>query len=279
MILLALPLSKGFSVSAGKCLMGEKSAKKRLDLLLVEGGLAESRARAQWLIRQGLVHCDGQPCYQPGRRFPATASISLLDTLPYVSRGGLKLAHALDTFGLVVEGLVALDVGASTGGFSDCLLQRGVGQVYAVDVGTGQLHPRLRRDTRVISREQTDIRDLEELPGKVLVDLIVVDVSFISLRLVLPTLLRFLRPSGQMVVLIKPQFEAGPEAVSRGGMVRRPQDRRRALEEVLGFARELGLVLGGLCQAPPDPPRANIEYLACLRLAGPGVPLEWKFEH
>jgi 23S rRNA (cytidine1920-2'-O)/16S rRNA (cytidine1409-2'-O)-methyltransferase len=135
------------------------------------------------------------------------------------------------------------------------------------------LHPRLRRDPRVISLERTDIRDLETLPGNELVDLIVVDVSFISLRLVLPTLLRFLRASGQMVILIKPQFEAGPEAVSRGGVVRGAQDRHRVLEEVLGFVRDLGLVVECFCQAPPDAHRANVEYLAWLRRSGPGRPL------
>ena len=251
--------------------MGKQRGKVRLDLLLVERGLAESRARAQWLIRQGHVRCGGQPCLQPGQRVPQNVPLEVTAALPYVSRGGLKLAHALDTFGLTVAGRVALDVGASTGGFTDCLLQRGARMVYAVDVGQGQLHPRLRADPRVIPLEGTDIRSLEALPDGVVPDLAVVDVSFISLRLVLPAALRLLDPRGETVALIKPQFEVGPGIVGHSGIVRRSEDRRRALLEVLTLARDLGLVLAGLCAAPRDEPRSNVEYLACWRREGEGL--------
>lgn len=240
---------------------------KRLDLLLVERGLAESRARAQWLVRQGRVRVSGQPCFQPGRRFPEDASLEVVETLPYVSRGGLKLAYLLEAFHLPVEGRVALDVGASTGGFSDCLLQRGVSRVYAVDVGRGQLHPRLRADPRVISLEETDIRDLEALPGGEKPDLAVVDVSFISLRRVLPAVLRLLRPQAEIVALIKPQFELGPGAVTRRGVVRHPEERERIVQEVLSFAESLGLRPAGIVPLPPDSERGNVEYGVYLRAA------------
>ncbi|MBN1484206.1 MAG: TlyA family RNA methyltransferase [Chloroflexia bacterium] len=246
---------------------------KRLDILLLERGLAESRARAQWLIRQGYVRCAGQCCRKPGRQYGSDVPISIEGALPYVSRGGLKLAHALDVFGLSVRDRLVLDVGASTGGFSDCLLQRGVRRVYAVDVGTGQLHRSLRGHSRLVSLEQVDIRELDELPGAGLVDLAVVDVSFISLRLVLPAVLRFLQTGGQVVALIKPQFEAGPEAVSRRGRVWRSEDHRRVLREVLEFSQDLGLLVVGLCRAPADTDRANCEYLVHLRRAGEAVSL------
>ncbi len=240
---------------------------KRLDLLLVERGLAESRARAQWLIREGKVHVSGRPCLQPGRHFPEDVPLEIVEALPYVSRGGLKLAHLLETFCVPVEGRVALDVGASTGGFTDCLLEGGAARVYAVDVGRGQLHPRLRADPRVISLEETDIRDLEALPGGERPDLAVVDVSFISLRLVLPAVLRLLRPQAEIVALVKPQFELGPGAVGRRGVVRRPEERERAVREVLSFAEGLGLRPCGIVPLPPDSERGNVEYGVYFRMA------------
>jgi len=241
---------------------------KRLDLLLVERGLAESRARARWLVRQGKVRVAGRPCLQAGRRFPEEVPLEVIEALPYVSRGGLKLAQVLEAFQIPVEGRVALDVGASTGGFSDCLLQRGAARVYAVDVGRGQLHPRLRADPRVISLEETDIRDLEALPGGEAPDLAVVDVSFISLRRVLPAVLRLLRPGAEVVALVKPQFELGPEAVNRRGMLRRPEEGERAVREVLSFAQELGLHPAGTIPLPPDSERGNIEYGVYFRRGG-----------
>ncbi|MGC9023215.1 MAG: TlyA family RNA methyltransferase [Chloroflexia bacterium] len=239
---------------------------KRLDLLLVERGLAESRARARWLVRQGGVRVSGRPCLQPGRRFPEDVPLEVVEPLPYVSRGGLKLARLLEAFRIPVEGRVALDVGASTGGFTDCLLQRGAARVYAVDVGRGQLHPRLRADPRVIPLEETDIRDLETLPGGEKPDLAVVDVSFISLRLVLPAVLRLLQPPAEIIALVKPQFELGPGAVTRRGMVRRPEEGERAVREMLSFAEGMGLHPGGVVPLPPDGERGNVEYGVYFRM-------------
>ncbi len=245
--------------------MGGGVGKKRLDLLLVERGLAESRSRAQWLIREGRVLVAGRVALRASEAVPKDAPLRVDETLPYVSRGGLKLAHALDTFGVAVAGLTALDVGASSGGFTDCLLQRGAQKIYAVDVGHDQLHPRLRSDPRVTSLEGSDIRELQRLPGGVPADLAVVDVSFISLRLVLPAVLSLLHSGGEIIALIKPQFESGPQAVNRRGIVRDKEDRQRAVQEVLSVARDLGLEVAGLCPAPQSTPRGNIEYLAYLR--------------
>ncbi len=240
-------------MSAGK--------KERLDLLLVARGLAETRARAQWLIRQGRVLCAGQPCLRPGDTFPQEIPLEVTEPMPYVSRGGLKLARALDAFAISVQGKTVLDVGASTGGFTDCLLQHGAARVFAVDVGREQLHPRLRADPRVVSLEETDIRDLTTLPGGVLADLAVVDVSFISLRLVLPALLHLLKADGQVIALVKPQFEGGPGAVGKSGIVRSEKDRRRAVEEVMATAEEMGLRVAGVTEAPKSAERGNAEYL------------------
>jgi 23S rRNA (cytidine1920-2'-O)/16S rRNA (cytidine1409-2'-O)-methyltransferase len=247
--------------------------KRRLDVLLVDRGLAESRARAQWLIREGRVRVAGRPVIRPGETVPSDTPIEVTEPLPYVSRGGVKLAHALDTFRVAIRGRIALDVGASTGGFTDCLLQRGAARVYAVDVGREQLHSRLREDPRVVSLESTDIRNLPALPGGVLAGIAVIDVSFISLRLVLPAALRLLQLDGEIVALVKPQFEVGPGVVGHSGVVRQRADRERALREVLSLAEELGLVPAGLCPAPMDETRGNVEYLAYLRREGPGVEL------
>jgi len=246
--------------------------KRRIDILLVERGLAESRARAQWLVRAGRVTAAGRPISRPGEAVPVDAPLEVGAPLPYVGRGGLKLAHALDTFHVAVQGYVALDVGASTGGFSDCLLQRGAARVYAVDVGREQLHPRLRADDRVVSLEQTDIRSLPALPGGALADLAVVDVSFISLRLVLPAVVPLLRPTGEIIALVKPQFEVGPGVVGHSGVVRQRAERERALREVVALAQELGLAAAAWCEAPPDEARGNVEYLAHLRRESPPQP-------
>jgi 23S rRNA (cytidine1920-2'-O)/16S rRNA (cytidine1409-2'-O)-methyltransferase len=235
-------------------------SKKRLDLLVVERGLAESRMRARRLIRAGLVHVAGQVADKPGTQVVTNAEITLQARPRFVSRGGEKLEAALARFELDVAGMVAADVGASTGGFTDCLLQHGALRVYAIDVGYGQLHWRLRNDPRVVVMERTNARYLESLPQPA--DLVTADVSFISLELILPAVVRCLRPGGQVVALIKPQFEAGRREVGKGGVVRDPAVHRRVLERVLDTAAELGLGLRGLMPSPLRGPAGNVEFLA-----------------
>jgi 23S rRNA (cytidine1920-2'-O)/16S rRNA (cytidine1409-2'-O)-methyltransferase len=213
----------------------------RLDQWLVVHGYAETRTRAQWLIESGQVWVRGQPCRKPSLALPDGHQVEIRGAgLPYVSRGGLKLAGALQTFGIDVMGVVALDIGASTGGFVDCLLQRGAQRVYALDVGVGQLAPRLCEDARVITLEGRNVRTFQaaELPEAV--ELITVDVSFISLRLVLPILPPFLRRRGRVVALVKPQFEVGVKKVGRGGIVRDPHRRELALQCVMSIAEGVG---------------------------------------
>ena len=247
----------------------------RLDLLLVQRGLAESRERAQALIRAGQVLVDDQVADKPGRRVPSNAALRLRSRLPYVSRGGLKLEAALNAFGLDVAGWVVADVGASTGGFTDCLLQRGAARVYAIDVGYGQLAWKLRRDPRVVVLERTNIRFLESLPEPV--DLATVDVSFIGLELVLPAVMRLLKPQGQIVALVKPQFEAGRRQVGKGGVVRDPAVHRQVLTRLIEWAVEHGLRVLGLIPSPITGPRGNVEFLLHLALGpveGPSPDLE-----
>ncbi len=239
--------------------------KQRLDLLLVERGLAESREQARRLIMAGEVLVNDEVNDKPGKSVPLEASLRVRNPLPYVSRGGLKLAAALDEFQIDVTNVTAVDVGASTGGFTDCLLQRNVARVYAVDVGYGQLAWKLRTDARVVVIERTNIRYLEQLPEGVLVDLAVIDASFISLALVLPATLRLLTPDAQVVALIKPQFEAGKAQVGKGGVVRDKAVHRRVLEEVLNLAGALGLNIGGLTVSPAPGPAGNIEFLVWLQ--------------
>lgn len=242
--------------------------RQRLDLLLVERGLAETRERARRLIMAGEVSVAGKRVDKPGHAFPSDAQVEVRATLPYVSRGGLKLAAALETFGLNVAGLSAVDVGASTGGFSDCLLQRGVAKLFAVDVGYGQLAWKVRSDPRVTVLDRTNIRHLEQLPGGFLADLAVIDASFISLELVLPATLRLLTPRGQVVALVKPQFEAGREQVGKGGVVRDPRIHRRVLEEVAALAALLKLTVAGITVSPAPGPAGNVEFLIWLRRDG-----------
>lgn len=242
------------------------SAKKeRLDLLVVARGLAASREQAQRLIMAGEVEVDGVRQDKPGRTVAHDAAITVRAALPYVSRGGLKLAAALDAFAFDVTGLVAADVGASTGGFTDCLLQRGAARVYAIDVGYGQLAWKLQTDPRVVVLDRTNVRHLDALPDGVLADLAVIDASFISLALVLPATLRLLTPDGQVIALIKPQFEAGAEQVGKGGVVRDPKVHRRVLVETCALAATLGLAVAGLTVSPAPGPAGNIEFLVWLR--------------
>lgn len=246
--------------------------KSRLDVLLVERGLAETREKAQALVLAGEVFVAGQPASKPGQLVPSDADLAVRRPLPYVSRGGLKLERALDHFGLDVEGLTVLDVGASTGGFTDCLLQRGARRVYAVDVGIGQLAWRLRRDPRVVSMEKTNVRNLESLPEAP--DAAVIDVSFISLSLVLPRVKALLKPTAWIVALVKPQFEAGRGLVGRGGVIRDPSVRREVLTRVLESAARVGLAIRGAIPSPIKGPAGNVEYLAYLGLSAPGRPVE-----
>ena len=250
-----------------------RTAKQRLDLLLVQQNLADSREQARRLIMAGEVTVDGQMVDKPGHPVPVIATLQVKAPLPYVSRGGVKLAAALDVFAVDVTGLVAVDVGASTGGFTDCLLQRGAAQVYAVDVGYGQLAWKLRSDLRVVVLERTNVRHLQQLPDGALADLAVIDASFIGLSLVLPAALRLLRPGGEVVALIKPQFEAGVDDVGKGGVVRDAKVHRRVLGEIVDLAHGAGLVVAGLTVSPLRGPAGNVEFLIWLR-PGPAAEIE-----
>jgi 23S rRNA (cytidine1920-2'-O)/16S rRNA (cytidine1409-2'-O)-methyltransferase len=256
--------------------MKKRVTRKRLDLILVERKLIDSRQQAQRLIMAGQVMVDGRVVDKPGTRVSQEADITLKATLPYVSRGGLKLEAALDRFAIEVAGVIAADVGASTGGFTDCLLQRGASQVYAIDVGYGQLAWRLRNDPRVVVMERVNVRYLKGLPEPV--DLATVDVSFISLELVLPAVIGFLKPHGDIVALIKPQFEAGRKQVGKGGVVKDPEVHRKqvgkggvvkdpevhraVLCKVLLWADGHGLTVHGLMASPLKGPAGNVEFLA-----------------
>lgn len=239
--------------------------KERLDRLLVRRGLVPSREQARRLILAGEVLVNEQVSDKPGTQVPVDAVLRVRARPKFVSRGGLKLEAALDEFNIDVHGLVAVDVGASTGGFTDCLLQRGASHVYAVDVGYGQLAWKLRQDPRVTPLERTNIRYLERLPEGALADIAVIDASFIGLRLVLPATLRLLKPEGQIVALIKPQFEAGPKQVGKGGVVRDARVHRQVIQDAIALALELGLAVAGLTVSPAPGPAGNIEFLIWLR--------------
>ncbi len=238
----------------------QRGGKERLDKLLVEQGLVESREKAQALIMAGQVLVNGQRVDKPGKRVPRGATITLKEKLPYVSRGGYKLAAMLDHLQLDVKGWICADIGASTGGFTDVLLQRGARRVYAIDVGYGQLAWKLRQDPRVVVMERTNVRYLSTLPEPV--DLVTIDVSFIGLHLVLPVAVRFLRDEGWVIALIKPQFEAGPKQVGKGGIVRDTEVHRQVLRRVLSHARELDLGLAALIPSPIRGTEGNVEFLA-----------------
>jgi 23S rRNA (cytidine1920-2'-O)/16S rRNA (cytidine1409-2'-O)-methyltransferase len=241
--------------------------KKRVDVVLVERGLAESRAQAQALVLAGLV-----PEYdKPGQQVEEDIELSVDSPPPYVSRGGEKLAHGLDALGVDPTGLDCVDVGASTGGFSDVLLQCGAARVIAVDVGYGQLHPRLRRDPRVTVLERTNARTLTELPFAP--ELVVCDVSFISVRLALPPVLRLCAPGWQAVVLVKPQFEAGRADVGKGGVVRDLEVRRRVVREVGEAAQSWGASVRGVVDSGLPGPKGNREtFLHLVHSEHPTLP-------
>jgi 23S rRNA (cytidine1920-2'-O)/16S rRNA (cytidine1409-2'-O)-methyltransferase len=229
--------------------------KKRLDVLLVERGLAESRAQAQALVLAGLVRGHSKP----GEQLADDAPLEVERPPPYVSRAGHKLANALDAFGVDPAGLDCLDVGASTGGFTDVLLQRGAARVVALDVGYGQLHPKLRNDPRVTVLERTNARAVTELPFPP--QLVVCDVSFISVRIALPPLLRLAAPGWQALVLVKPQFEAGKGEVPRGGVVRDPEVRRRVVLEIAEAALGWGAEPVGVVDSGLPGPKGNRELV------------------
>lgn len=233
--------------------------KKRLDLLLVERGMTETRERAQALIMAGDVTVRGRVINKAGAQVDAREEIVVRAPLPYVSRGGYKLAAALDAFGVDPRGFVCADIGASTGGFTDVLLQRGAQRVLAIDVGYGQLAWKLRQDTRVVIMDRVNARYLDPLPERV--DLVVIDVSFISLDHILPVAQSQLKPGGEIIALIKPQFEAGREQVGRGGIVRDASVHRRVLEKTIQFAQSLELRVLGLIQSPIQGTEGNVEFL------------------
>jgi 23S rRNA (cytidine1920-2'-O)/16S rRNA (cytidine1409-2'-O)-methyltransferase len=235
---------------------------RRLDVLVFERGLAASREQARRLIQAGQVSVRGQIATKVGAAVDPEAEIRVLPGPAYVSRGGHKLAKALEQFAIAVENRVAADVGASTGGFTDCLLQRGARRVYAIDVGYGQLAWTLRQDARVVVLERTNARYLEALPEQV--SLVVMDVSFISIHHILPQVRRWLTPQGEVVALIKPQFEAGRRSVGKGGVVRDHAVHRQVLHQVLQRARDEGWALLGLTPSPITGPKGNVEFLAWL---------------
>ena len=254
-----------------------KSPRQRADQLVFEQGLAESREQARRLIMAGKIILEqtvpGAPPQvvpKPGHPFAADTFFALLEPERYVSRGAYKLLTILEHFKLDVTGFVCLDAGASTGGFTDCLLQHGAAKVYAVDVGKEQLHERMRRDPRVISMEGTNLRTAPEELIPEPVDIIVADVSFISLTLILPPCVRWLKEGGLVAALVKPQFELGPHQTDKG-VVRDPALRQQAVDKVLLFCQErLGLECLGVVPAAVKGPKGNQEYIVCLRRVGAG---------
>lgn len=263
-------------------------AKIRADVLLVERGLAESRSAAQRLVMAGQVRADGQVVLKPSSSLERDVRLEVEQGPPYVSRGGEKLAAALDTFPIMVNDKVCSDVGASTGGFTDCLLQNGARRVYAIDVGQGILHWKLRQDGRVVIMEETNARYVDFLPEAI--DLVTMDASFISLKVLLPVIKGWFafspetaniegirrNNSGDVVALIKPQFEAGRAEVGRGdGVIRDPQVHQRVLHDVLAYAETLGFGVRGLIRSPLLGPKGNVEFLAWLKCPGePGALLD-----
>ena len=234
----------------------------RLDLLLLQKGLATSRNQAQALIYAGKVRVKGRIIDKAGNRFSADTQIELAEILnPYVSRGGLKLAHALESFAVDVHGLVCMDVGASTGGFTDCLLQKGVAKVYAVDVGYGQLDWRLRNDKRVVPIERTNIRYLPPDALDSHIYLAVIDTSFISLRLVIPSILPFMHRGSRIIALVKPQFEVGKGKVGKGGIVKDPKLHHKVLDRLILFCNKLKLTVIGITPSPILGAKGNKEFL------------------
>jgi 23S rRNA (cytidine1920-2'-O)/16S rRNA (cytidine1409-2'-O)-methyltransferase len=244
------------------------SKKERLDLLLVARGLAESREQAQRMIMAGQVLVGGHASPKAGHRIPADSDITVKQTSRFVSRGGDKLQAAFDAFGFSVKDLCCLDVGSSTGGFTDCMLQHGATHVMALDVGTAQLHWKLRQDDRVTVIEQYNARHLKSEDLPFVPQFATFDVSFISLTLVMPPVIQTMSPFAELITLIKPQFEAGRDQVEKGGVVRDPDVRKETVERIRGYGvNTLGLEWLGVCESPVRGPAGNIEFLAWWRKA------------
>ena len=242
--------------------MSEKAPKKRLDVLVYENGYAQSREKAKAIIMAGLVYVDNQKADKAGVSYPEDVKLEVRGSTPkYVSRGGLKLEKAMNTFPITLAGKITMDIGASTGGFTDCMLQNGAVKVYAVDVGYGQLDWKLRNDDRVVNLERTNIRYVTEEQISDKIDFFSVDVSFISLRLVLPVAGNFLKEQGSAVCLIKPQFEAGRENVGKKGVVRDPKVHCEVVQNMVDFCINNGFSVLGLDYSPIKGPEGNIEYL------------------
>ena len=241
----------------------------RADELIVEQGLAESRSKARALIMAGDVRIGDRVIQKASELIEASTPLEIRQKLPFVSRGGLKLAHALDTFSVAVSGAVGADLGASTGGFTDALLQRGAVRVYAIDVGYGQLDYRLRADERVVVMERVNVRYLTSLPEPI--DIVTIDVSFISLEHILPVASSVLTRGGECIALVKPQFEAGKEAVGRGGVVRDEHIRRTTVERTIERAERSNLGFRGLSRSPISGPAGNQEFLAWFRKGAIGI--------
>lgn len=242
------------------------SSKERLDVLLVKRAIAESREKAKAMIMSGVVFVKGQREDKAGTSFDESVEIEIRGTtLKYVSRGGLKLEKAMEVFPLELSGCVCMDIGSSTGGFTDCMLQNGASRVYAIDVGHGQLAWKLRNDERVVCMEKTNFRYVTKEQIGEEIDFASCDVSFISLSKILPVAYELLKPEGRMVCLIKPQFEAGREKVGKKGVVRDPKVHTEVVEMVTGFARTFGFYVSGLSFSPVKGPEGNIEYLMYLK--------------
>ena len=239
--------------------------KQRLDILLTEKGLVQSRPRAKALIMAGKVLVNNFPADKPGLLVSTEDDITIKgEDHPYVSRGGLKLESALKTFHFDVRGFVCMDVGASTGGFTDCLLQHGAECVYAVDVGYGQLAWTLRQDKRVVVIERTNIRYIKPEAISHPIDLITIDVSFISLKIVIPSVMNFLKKTGKIIALIKPQFEAGKGKVGKGGVIRDPEIHQEVIDDLKQFFTSVGLTYKEIVDSPILGPKGNKEFLAML---------------
>ncbi len=239
--------------------------KERLDVLLVEKGLSESREKAKRAIMAGVVFVDNQKVDKAGTQVSTSSEIFLKTNLcPYVSRGGLKLEKALEYFGLQIEGYIAMDIGASTGGFTDCMLQKGAKKVYALDVGYGQLDWKLRNEPRVHNMEKINIRYVNKDDIKEPLDFITIDVSFISLTLVLPVAFELLKENGVLICLVKPQFEAGRQQVGKNGIVRDKKIHMEVIERITSFSHDQGFSIRGLTFSPVKGAKGNIEYLLFL---------------